>query len=487
LNPSTSQITYADRPLSLTTKEYELLELLLRESQHVLSAEEILDRLWSAAEFPSEATVRSHIRRIRRKLAAVGAPSDLIGTIHGRGYYLKPLEADVTEPSATGRGESADSYVPPPDAQQQYLTFLNQTWVTVQATSLQQTAVLQQMIQGLQRDRLTGLQQHQAKHVAHKLAGTLGIFGLVQAVELCRQLEHWFGNPIALSQQDVPALTALVVELQHQIEQTTTLSLSHLPGQPTARMLLVNLETDLAHVLTSIAAEHGIQTVVASSQLPKLDVWPPAQSTAQLPDIILLRIPSSCSITSVMPGLAQCYPSVPIVMLCDQCGFSDRLAAVRQGSPLFLDAAMSPQQVITCVRHFLQRSSRSAKVILVDDDQTWLSTLSALLQPWKFEITTLAEPQQFWAVLQTVTPDVVVMDALMPQITGFELCQIVRGDPYWQKLPILFLSALTDARSQQYAFTAGADDYLYKPIAGAELAQRILQRLERVRTLSAPN
>ncbi|MFM7885181.1 MAG: response regulator transcription factor, partial [Pseudanabaena sp.] len=89
LNPSTCEVSYNSKPLTLTNKEYELLELLLRDSQHLLSADEILDRLWSSNDFPSEATVRSHIRRLRHKLVQVGAPSDFVATVHGRGYYLK--------------------------------------------------------------------------------------------------------------------------------------------------------------------------------------------------------------------------------------------------------------------------------------------------------------------------------------------------------------------------------------------------------------
>ncbi|MEI6065567.1 MAG: response regulator transcription factor, partial [Pseudanabaena sp. ELA748] len=74
LNPSTCEVSYNNQPLTLTNKEYELLELLLRDNQHVLSSEEILDRLWSSDEYPSEATVRSHVRRLRHKLVAAGAP-----------------------------------------------------------------------------------------------------------------------------------------------------------------------------------------------------------------------------------------------------------------------------------------------------------------------------------------------------------------------------------------------------------------------------
>jgi DNA-binding response OmpR family regulator len=95
LNPSTCDVTYNGQPLTLTTKEYDLLELFLRDSYHVFSNDEIIDRLWSSDDFPSEATVRSHLRRLRHKLQATGAPADLISTMHGRGYYLKSSSANV--------------------------------------------------------------------------------------------------------------------------------------------------------------------------------------------------------------------------------------------------------------------------------------------------------------------------------------------------------------------------------------------------------
>ncbi|HEY9882396.1 MAG TPA: response regulator transcription factor, partial [Thermosynechococcaceae cyanobacterium] len=100
LNPSTCEVSYRGQRLDLTTKEYELLELMLRDSQHVFSSDELLDHLWSSEKFPSEATVRSHIRRVRHKLVAIGAPHDFIATLHGRGYYLKAPQADAATPQA---------------------------------------------------------------------------------------------------------------------------------------------------------------------------------------------------------------------------------------------------------------------------------------------------------------------------------------------------------------------------------------------------
>ena len=112
----------------------------------------------------------------------------------------------------------------------------------------------------------------------------------------------------------------------------------------------------------------------------------------------------------------------------------------------------------------------------------WLRSLPKLLQPWGIKVTTLADPQQFWTVLQSVRPDALVLDVKMPEINGLELCQVLRSDPLWRWLPILFLSAVNDTIVQQEAFSVGADDYLCKPMTGGEIAWRIHHRLARLQS-----
>jgi DNA-binding response OmpR family regulator len=89
LNPSTYEATYEDRSLSLTPKEYALLELLVSSGRRVLSRSGIIEKLWSLDDTPAEETITSHIRGLRNKLRALGAPEDIIETVHGLGYRLK--------------------------------------------------------------------------------------------------------------------------------------------------------------------------------------------------------------------------------------------------------------------------------------------------------------------------------------------------------------------------------------------------------------
>ena len=83
LDPLSCDVTYHGRPVMLTAKEYGLLELFLRHAHQVFSPSALLDKIWSSDEFPSEATVRSHIRGLRQKLKTAGISGDVIETVRG--------------------------------------------------------------------------------------------------------------------------------------------------------------------------------------------------------------------------------------------------------------------------------------------------------------------------------------------------------------------------------------------------------------------
>jgi diguanylate cyclase (GGDEF)-like protein len=123
------------------------------------------------------------------------------------------------------------------------------------------------------------------------------------------------------------------------------------------------------------------------------------------------------------------------------------------------------------------------KIMAVDDDRLMLLMLKTVLEPWGVQLTSLQNPQQFWQTLATVQPDLLILDVELPEISGLELCQAVRNSPQWSWLPILFLSAHSQASVVHRVFEAGADDYVTKPIVPPELISRIFNRLERTRLL----
>jgi DNA-binding response OmpR family regulator len=95
LNPSSYEVTYNSQPLQLTPKEFSLLQLFLYSGRRVLSRRMIISHVWQQDDPPEEESVKSHIKALRQKLYAVGAPSDLIETVRGIGYRFKQIALDT--------------------------------------------------------------------------------------------------------------------------------------------------------------------------------------------------------------------------------------------------------------------------------------------------------------------------------------------------------------------------------------------------------
>jgi DNA-binding response OmpR family regulator len=92
INSLTHEVHYEGQEFFPTPKEYALLELLVSNGRQVMSRAGIIDRLWPLQDSPTEEAVKSHIKALRSKLKSVGAPDDLIETVHGLGYRMKQIE-----------------------------------------------------------------------------------------------------------------------------------------------------------------------------------------------------------------------------------------------------------------------------------------------------------------------------------------------------------------------------------------------------------
>lgn len=111
LDPSRLQVSYGNALLNLTPKEYTLLEVLLRHAPNILSTSALLEQGWNALENPSDEAIRTHVKEVRKKLKAAGAPDDFIKTAHRQGYRLNPLYGEATfmaEGEASGTLQMAE-------------------------------------------------------------------------------------------------------------------------------------------------------------------------------------------------------------------------------------------------------------------------------------------------------------------------------------------------------------------------------------------
>ena len=103
------------------------------------------------------------------------------------------------------------------------------------------------------------------------------------------------------------------------------------------------------------------------------------------------------------------------------------------------------------------------KILIVDDDITITELMKALATMDGHETTTVNDSLQAVEVANSVQPDLITLDLMMPGLTGFELCKLLHDDPKFSQTPIIIVSAKDDAESKEQAKQAGAIDYLTKP------------------------
>ncbi|AFZ36484.1 multi-component transcriptional regulator, winged helix family [Stanieria cyanosphaera PCC 7437] len=475
LDPCSCEVTYQGEILSLTAKEYSLLELFLRHSQEVLSIEEIIESLWSSAEYPAEATVRSHLRYLRQKLKLAGLPEDLIETIPGRGYSLKSLPQE----------ELSVELETPEIKRSRHLNALSAAWEKYRSKSHQQLGTLETIVATWQQSDFNDSDRKKALLTAHSLAGNLGLFGFDEASQLARELEQVLSDEI--NQERIWQIEAILQVLRQELaaEANPSPQIACQIQEHSPFLLIIDPDPKLSEQLTEYANSKGIKTLVLTNP-ESTRIWLEQQSSEQLPDAVLLKLAfselesnlhSRWDNLSLIAELSLLEPSIPVIVLADRDRFEDRLQVARHGGYFYLKQPLTPTEIISFCQEVFQRSSQGKKVMIVDDDLELLEVLPSLLHPWGFKLTTLHDPRQFWDVLQAVNPNLLVLDIEMPHLSGIELCKVLRTHPYWRKLPVMFLSIHNNVAMRNQVFASGADDFVDKPVVAKHLANRILNRL----------
>ena len=486
VNPDTTEVTYAEKVLHLTPKEYHLLELFLRNPQRIFSRSAILDRIWSAGEFPQEEAVTAHIKGLRHKLKAAGMSVDLVETVYGLGYRLKSLPEDIESQKIAGEtaetvSESSESIqeLNNDERRLKVLTVVAEIRAQLRANFIEKVAVFDRAIAQIQTRTLEEELRREAQDQAHKLVGSLGTLGLPQGSEVARKLEHLFKPENVLkpgSVQKIEEFLDLLKQIFDRPPEPESEVVAEVSQQ--RRILIVDDDILQSDRLKIAASDSEFEIEVANSpQAARIAI------SQQPPDAILLDLSFSRTQENGLTLLAELRtekPDIPVMVFSGHNQLSDRIEVARLGASGFLHKSLPPADILKAVAQVLdQTGPAEAKVMVVDDDVHLLAALKMILQPWGLQVTTLDEPEKFWEVLETTCPDLLILDVEMPGYSGIELCLAVRNDLRWSKLPVLFLTAHSESETVRQMFVAGADDYVNKPIVEPELIARLMNRLER--------
>lgn len=116
-------------------------------------------------------------------------------------------------------------------------------------------------------------------------------------------------------------------------------------------------------------------------------------------------------------------------------------------------------------------------VLIVDDDPAARDVIDALLLPEDYLTAHAERGVEALARLPEVDPDVVLLDVMMPDLDGFEVCRRLKADAAWRHVPVILVTALTQKEHLVRGLDAGADEFLCKPVGGVELRARVRSML----------
>ncbi|KAM3111643.1 sensor histidine kinase [Phormidesmis sp. 146-33] len=123
-------------------------------------------------------------------------------------------------------------------------------------------------------------------------------------------------------------------------------------------------------------------------------------------------------------------------------------------------------------------SIHQALILVVDDNSTNIKVLFDVLQEASYRVLVAKNGESAIAKLQAVSPDLILLDVMMPGIDGFETCRRLKASEHTQTIPVIFTTALTDVADKVKGFSLGAVDYITKPFRREEVLARVQMHLK---------
>lgn len=121
---------------------------------------------------------------------------------------------------------------------------------------------------------------------------------------------------------------------------------------------------------------------------------------------------------------------------------------------------------------------KRAKILVVDDSPFILEIIETILKDSGFEVITADDGDQAYARATTESPDLLVLDLMLPKKNGYEVCKLLKGDERYRAIPIIMLTARVNEEDEVKGKAAGADVYMGKPFELDDLVSKVKELLQ---------
>jgi DNA-binding response OmpR family regulator/HPt (histidine-containing phosphotransfer) domain-containing protein len=361
--------------------------------------------------------------------------------------------------------------------------------------------------QGARWPRLEELVQ-----TAHRLCGSAAIFGFGAVSEAARALEDVLSALIeergslgayrlAIIRKLQSLKSALRAEDLHSPEPRHSSPARPRPApdaSPLRRhgskpcVLLVDDDPDTLELLAFHLRDAGLGVELALSGNEALE-----KLQQGLPDAIVADV-----MMGGMSGYELCrlvremgHTEVPLLLCSALAGPKERMLGLRLGADDYVVKPFEPDELLLKLRRWVSRTSRQGvdaavsrspdrpkSILIVDDDIKSAQSLRPHLEERGFSVRCVGSGNEALDFIRSTPPDLVVLDVVMPIVSGFDVCRWIRDNPATHALPVIFVSARNRPKDVDAGKQAGSDLYLFKPVS----ARRLVNMVEMFLSKDAP-
>ena len=336
---------------------------------------------------------------------------------------------------------------------------------------------------------------HALQMLAHRLSGSCATFGYPKMGDAARALEQFIqhrreqgldfgGIERERLQTLVSQLIAALLERgdEKPPEAWQTAELTTPPTTESATVFIVDDDQVLANLLATYLQRAGYQC--ESFTTPSDCIHRLTEQRADLiimdlgfPEAPLLGIDAIQSIRELTGG------QTPIMLMSARTDLAARLQALRAGAENFIHKPVDFSELLKAVQHSIDRTMPPLKVLIVDDDELITSVLETSLQQAGMQPLVVNQPMNTLQKAAQFKPDVIMLDMHMPKVNGFELAALIRQDPAFSLMPIVFLTSDTSVDLKRSVRALGVSAFLTKPIEPRKLVEVLKQAHHNTRQL----
>lgn len=323
-----------------------------------------------------------------------------------------------------------------------------------------------------------------AMGVAHKVKGTAGSYGFTKVGQFAERIEDFLVtvDPHSDTEQEVvwAEIIRCVTEGNQVIADISKTEATSPQGQklPAMSCLAVVPEGAYPTELKGAAADANCELDMVGSSVGALVKFGKNQFDSAIIDLYLDTTAGKFQLAKELRQTAK--KIIPLCFVGDGEIELSQADIVYGGASVFINSDATRGNLSEAMQIMtIAGQMRKPRVLCVDDDPLLSSFVESVLSPTGITVRSLNEPIVILDVMHEFQPDLILLDVIMPGLTGYEVCRLLKSHEDWKHVPVIFLTSKSDAEGKRAAFTAGGTDFLSKPVLMDELLSRVKAHLSK--------